>query len=86
METKTTECQIMIPLTEFNLDSVLKLDIKWIEEEDGSGTIRIEWDEEDADLQWWTDLGEEKQKAFIINSLETAIEAAIKQEETNDVV
>ena len=86
METKTTECQIMIPPTEFNLDSVLKLDIKWIEEEDGSGTIRIEWDEEDADLQWWTDLGEEKQKAFIINSLETAIEAAIKQEETNDVV
>jgi len=76
----------MIPPTQFNLDSILKLNIEWIEEEEGGGTIRIEWDEKDADLQWWTDLGEKKQKDFIINSLEAAIEAAIKQEETNDVV
>ena len=86
METKTTECQIMIPPTEFNLDSVLKLDIKWIEEEDGSGTIRIEWDEEDADLQWWTDLSEEEQQEFITFSLEFAMKEVIQQEETNDVV
>jgi len=53
-------------------DSIFKLNVQFIEEEDGSGTITIEWDEEDADLQWWTDLGEKKQKQFILESLTAA--------------
>jgi len=32
-------------------------------------TIHIEWDENDPDLQWWTDLGEEGQKSFMIDAL-----------------
>lgn len=49
--------------------SIEKLQIEWIDEPDGSGTIRIDWDETDPDLQWWTDLGPEGQEAFIIDSL-----------------
>jgi len=50
------------------LSSVEKLKIDYIEE-DGSATIRIDWDETDPDLQWWTELGPEGQEAFIIDSL-----------------
>ena len=67
-----------------NPESILKLDIKWIEEEDGSGTIHIEWDEDDADLQWWTDLGEERQQQFMINALEVAVENALNNEDSDD--
>jgi hypothetical protein len=49
--------------------SIEKLRIEFIEEDDGSGTIHIEWDEKDPDLQWWTDLGEEGQKSFMIDAL-----------------
>lgn len=57
-----------------NPDTIFKLDVNFIEEEDGSGTIQIEWDETDADLQWWTNLGEEKQKQFLMDALTAAIE------------
>lgn len=40
-----------------------------MEEKDGSGTIHINWDETDPDLQWWNDLGENGQKSFILDSL-----------------
>jgi hypothetical protein len=63
-----------------NLDSVFKLDVNFIEEEDGSGTIQIEWDETDADLQWWTNLGEEKQKQFLMDALTAAIEQNLPEE------
>ena len=36
------------------LNSIEKLQIEYIDEPDGTGTIRIEWDETDLDLQWWT--------------------------------
>ncbi len=39
-----------------NLNSIEKLQIEYIDEEDGTGTIHIEWDDTDPDLQWWTDL------------------------------
>lgn len=55
------------------LSSVEKLKIDYIEEEDGSGTIRIDWDETDPDLQWWNDLGEDGQKSFILDSLHHAL-------------
>jgi hypothetical protein len=63
--------------------SVFKLDIKYIEEEDGSGTIQIEWDEEDADLQWWNNLGEEKQQQFILDALTAAISNALNGDESD---
>jgi hypothetical protein len=55
-----------------NPNSIAKLKIECIDEEDGSMTIHIEWDENDPDLQWWTDLGPEGQESFIIDSLRKA--------------
>ena len=60
-----------------NLNSIEKLQIECIDEEDGSMTIHIEWDETDPDLQWWTDLGPEGQEAFIIDSLYAALECYV---------
>jgi len=65
--------------------SVFKLDIKYIEEENGGGTIQIEWDEEDADLQWWNNLGEEKQQQFILDALTAAISNALNEDESNGI-
>ncbi len=62
---------------------IFKLNIKYTSEEDGSGTIQIEWDETDADLQWWTNLGEELQKQFMIDALTAAIEKALPDEDFN---
>ena len=64
--------------------SVFKLDIRFIEEEDGGGVIQIEWDEEDADLQWWNNLGEEKQQQFILDALTAAIFNALNEDESNN--
>jgi hypothetical protein len=63
-----------------NPDTIFKLDVNFIEEEDGSGTIQIEWDETDADLQWWTNLEEEKQKQFLMDALTAAIEQNLPEE------
>lgn len=59
------------------LSSVQKLNIDFIEEEDGSGTIHIDWDENDPDLQWWTDLGQEGQETFIIDALREALDCYV---------
>ena len=40
-------------------------------------TIHIEWDENDPDLQWWTDLGEEGQKACMIKALTDACDCYV---------
>ena len=58
-------------------NSVNKLKIECIDEEDGSMTIHIEWDENDPDLQWWTDLGEKGQESFIIDSLREALDCYV---------
>ena len=65
--------------------SIFKLDIRFIEEEDGGGTIQIKWDEEDADLQWWNNLGEEKQQQFILDALTAAISNALDGDESNEL-
>ena len=65
---QNTSCDPIAKLT-----SVEKLKIDYIEEEDGSGTIQIDWDETDPDLQWWNDLGENGQKSFILDSLHHAL-------------
>lgn len=66
-----------------NPESVLKLNIEFIEEADGSGTIVIEWDEEDADLQWWTNLGEQKQRQFILDCLTKAVQNVLPNEQVS---
>ena len=65
--------------------SVFKLDIRFIEEEDGGGTIQIEWDEENADLQWWNNLGETKQQQFILDALTAAISNALDGDESDEL-
>jgi hypothetical protein len=53
---------------------VHKLHIEVIDEEDGSGTIAIEWDETDTDLDYWNSLGKEGQEKFIMDALHVSIE------------
>ena len=53
---------------------VKKLKIECIDEDDGSMTIQIDWDDKDPDLQWWTQLGKEGQETFIIDALWAALE------------
>jgi hypothetical protein len=53
---------------------VPKLQIEVINEEDGSATIQIEWDETDPNLDHWTGLGKEGKEKFIINALYTSFE------------
>jgi len=48
---------------------VCKLHIEVINEEDGSATIQIEWDETDPDLDYWNSLGKEGQEKFIMDAL-----------------
>jgi hypothetical protein len=55
-----------------NPSSIEKLKIECIDEDDGSMTIHIEWDENDPDLQWWTNLGPEGQEEFIMTALREA--------------
>ena len=60
-----------------NPNSINKLQIEFIDEEDGSATIQIDWDDTDPDLQWWTDLGPEGQETFIIDSLREALDCYV---------
>ena len=48
-------------------------------------TIQIDWDETDPDLQWWTQLGEEGQKTFIIDALWAALECYMDDDLTTPV-
>ena len=66
--------QKMSSLALSNPNSINKLHIECIDENDGSMTIRIDWDETDPDLQWWTDMGPKGQETFIIDSLREALD------------
>ena len=59
------------------LRSIEKLKIEYIEEDDGSSTIQIEWDNADPALQYWADLGEEGQKTFILDALQQALDCYV---------
>jgi hypothetical protein len=60
----------------FDLASwVYKLHVEVINEEDGSATIQIEWDETDPDLDYWNSLGKEGQQKFITNALYASLES-----------
>ena len=60
-----------------NTNWVNKLQVTVIDEEDGGCIIRIEWNDEDPDLEYWTNLGEEGQKSFIIESLTNALDCYV---------
>ncbi len=68
-----------------NAEWVKKLQIEVIDEDDGSATIQIDWDENDPDLQWWTQLGKEGQEAFIIDALWAALECYLDDDLTTPV-
>ena len=61
---------------------VSKLHIDYQEDPDGSGTIVIEWDEEDCSLEEWTSWGEDKQKQFILDALTIAVSNTLTNDET----
>ena len=52
---------------------VYKLQVEVIDEENGSATIQIEWDETDPDLDYWDSLGKEGQEKFIMDALHASI-------------
>ena len=56
---------------------VYKLNLDCVEEEDGSMTIHIEWDEKDPDLQYWTNLGPKEQENFILTALRSACDSVL---------
>jgi len=64
--------------TEYNVIDpaswVYKLNLECVDEEDGSMTIHIEWNELDPDLAYWTSLGSEGQEEFIMTALRNALE------------
>ena len=65
-----------------NTSWVNKLQIECKEEPDGSGTIVIEWDEDDCSLEEWMSWSEEKQKQFILDALTVAVSDALTNDET----
>ena len=60
-----------------NPNSINKLHIECIDEDDGSMTIHITWDETDPDLHWWTDMGPEGQETFMIDALQQACDCYV---------
>ena len=58
-----------------NLSWIEKLRLECIDEEDGTMTIHIEWDENDPELNYWTSLGPEGQEEFILTALRNACAA-----------
>jgi hypothetical protein len=61
---------------------VNKLKIEVLDEEDGSCTIHIEWDETDPDLATWTSWGEEGQRTFVLDALQNAIDNALSNHDS----
>jgi len=56
---------------------VYKLSLECVEEEDGTMSINIEWDEKDPDLQYWTNLGPKGQEDFILAALRSACDSVL---------
>jgi hypothetical protein len=48
-------------------------------------TIQLDGDQNDPDLQWWTQLGEEGQKTFVIDALWDALECYMDDDLTTSV-
>jgi hypothetical protein len=69
-----------------NLSWIEKLKLECIDEPDGTMTIRIEWDENDPDLELWTSLGPEGQERFMLNALRAACEPYTDTEAFDDHV
>jgi hypothetical protein len=59
-------------LVMLNLNWIEKLKLECIDEEDGTMSINIEWDENDPELDYWTSLGPQGQEKFILTALRNA--------------
>jgi len=68
-----------------NTSWVNKLHVEVIDEDDGSCTIRIEWDETDPELAEWTSWGEAGQRDFVIDALYSALECFVDNDLTEPV-
>jgi hypothetical protein len=53
---------------------VFKLNMEFTEEEDGSATISMQWDETDPELNYWNSLVEKQRQKFLTDALYSAIE------------
>ena len=60
-----------------SIDWVDKLQVECIEEDDGSMTIQIDWDETDPDLLYWTNLGPKEQENLVLTALRSACESVL---------
>jgi hypothetical protein len=67
------------------LSWIEKLTINCIDEEDGTMSIQIDWDENDPDLAEWTSWGPEGQEAFILDALRTACASVLGEDLTEPV-
>lgn len=57
-----------------------KLNIECIDEQDGSLTIHIEWDETDPNLKFWIDWSEKTKKDFILTTILDACHQALNND------
>jgi hypothetical protein len=60
-----------------NLNWIEKLKIECLDEPDGTMTITVTWDETDPEMEYWTSLGEEGQKAFMLDALHNALDSHV---------
>jgi hypothetical protein len=67
----------MIQNTTWNLNWVTKLQVNVINEEEGGCLIQFDWDDTDPELAEWTSWGEEIQKAFVTESLRSALDGFV---------
>jgi hypothetical protein len=60
-----------------NLNWIEKLKVDCVDEPDGGMSMHITWDETDPDLAYWTSLGEEGQKTFMMDALYNALQCDV---------
>lgn len=52
-----------------NSEWFTKIELEIVDTEDGGMNLIFSWDENDPDLQLWTEWGEEKQQKFVLDAL-----------------
>ncbi len=67
----------MSSLAMSNLNWIEKLKIECLDEDDGTMTINVTWDETDPEMDYWTSLGEEGQKDFMLDALHNVLDSDV---------
>lgn len=62
-----------------------KMTITCTEEDNGGMCITFDWDETDPELAEWTNWGEKTQTAFIIKSLQSALDSFVDDKLTKPI-